>query len=353
NASASDDIGVTGVQFRLDGANLGREDTAAPYSVPWDTTTATNASHTLTAVARDAAGNQATSAAVTVTVFNDTTPPAVSIAAPNAGATVAGTITVSASATDNGRVAGVQFKLDGVNLGAEDTAAPYSVPWNTTTATNASHTLTAVARDAAGNQATAAAVTVTVFNDTTPPAVSITAPSAGSTVAGTITVSANATDNGTVACAPLFRAGVNLGAEDTAAPYSVPWDTTTATNASHTLTAVARDAAGNQATAAAVTVTVFNDTTPPAVSITAPSAGSTVAGTITVSANATDNGTVACAPLFRAGVNLGAEDTAAPYSVPWDTTTATNASHTLTAVARDAAGNQATAAAVTVTVFND
>src|SRR5439155_380937 len=199
----------------------------------WNTTTATNASHTLTAVARDAAGNQATAAAVTVTVFNDTTPPAVSITAPNAGATVAGTITVSANATDNGTVAGVQFKLDGVNLGAEDTAAPYSVPWDTTTATNASHTLRDSVGDADGNQATAAAVTVTVFNDTTPPAVSITAPSAGSTVAGTITVSANATDNGTVAGVQFKLDGVNLGAEDTAAPYSVPWDTTTATNASH------------------------------------------------------------------------------------------------------------------------
>src|SRR5207245_1631319 len=158
-----------------------------------------------------------------------------SLTAPTAGATVAGTITVRANATDNGTVAGVQCKLDGVNLGAEDTAAPYSVPWDTTTATNASHTLTAVARDAAGNQATAAAVTVTVFNDTTPPAVSITAPSAGSTVAGTITVSANATDNGTVAGVQSLLRSVNLGAENTAAPYSVPWDTTTATNASHTL----------------------------------------------------------------------------------------------------------------------
>src|SRR5205814_1680242 len=51
--------------------------------------------------------------------------------------------------------------------------APYSVSWNTTTASNGSHTLTAVARDAAGNRTTSAAVTVTVFNDTTPPAVTI------------------------------------------------------------------------------------------------------------------------------------------------------------------------------------
>src|SRR5437660_1623784 len=173
----------------LDGANLGAEVTTAPYAVSWNTTTVTNAAHTLTAVARDAAGNTATSAAVSVTV--DNAPPTVSLTAAIAGASVAGTITVSASATDNVGVAGVQFKLDGANLGAEVTAVPYSVSWTSTTTTNGAHTLTAVARDAAGNTATSAAVSVTI--DNTPPTVSLTAPTAGASVAGTITVSASAT----------------------------------------------------------------------------------------------------------------------------------------------------------------
>src|SRR5207248_2460752 len=139
SANASDNVGVVGVQFRLDGANLGAEDTAAPYSIPWNTTTASNASHTLTGVARGAAGNTTTAAAVTVTVSNDTTPPTASITAPANSATVTGTATVSASASDNGTVAGVQFRLDGANLGAEDTTAPYSVSWDTKTASNGSH----------------------------------------------------------------------------------------------------------------------------------------------------------------------------------------------------------------------
>jgi hypothetical protein len=75
-ADASDNVGVAGVQFKLDGANLGAEDTTAPYSIPWDTTTASNGSHTLTAVARDTSGNQATSDPVTVTVSNPPPPPA-------------------------------------------------------------------------------------------------------------------------------------------------------------------------------------------------------------------------------------------------------------------------------------
>jgi len=99
------------------------------------------------------------------TAAPDTIPPTVSITAPANGATVSGTaVTVSATASDNVGVAGVQFKLDGANLGADDTTAPYSVTWNSTTATNGSHTLTEVARDTAGNMATSAGVSVTVNN---------------------------------------------------------------------------------------------------------------------------------------------------------------------------------------------
>src|SRR6266516_3368566 len=112
----------------------------------------------------------------------------VNIASPASGSTVSGSITVSASVTIIGSltVAGVQFKLDGANLGAEDTAAPYSVSWNTTTSGNGSHTLTARARHAAGNATTSIAVTVTVSNDSTPPTVSITSLLSVATVAATL-----------------------------------------------------------------------------------------------------------------------------------------------------------------------
>jgi hypothetical protein len=69
---------------------------------------------------------------------------------------------VSANAYDNVGVVGVQFKLDGSNLGSEDTAAPYSISWNTTLASLGTRALTAVARDAAGNTVTSAAVNVVV-----------------------------------------------------------------------------------------------------------------------------------------------------------------------------------------------
>src|SRR5439155_1063186 len=177
--------------------------------------------HTLAASARDGAGNTATSTVIHVTV--DNLAPTVSLTAPAAGP-VSGTVSVSANASDNVAVAGVQFKLDGANLGAEVAASPYSISWNTTTATAGAHALTAVARDATGNTTPSAAVTVTVVAaDTTPPTVSLTAPSDGATASGTITVSANATDNVAVAGVQFQLDGANLGSEDTTAPYSVSW----------------------------------------------------------------------------------------------------------------------------------
>jgi hypothetical protein len=95
---------------------------------------------------------------------SDTSPPIVSITAPATGATVLGTVTLSANASDNESVAAVQFKLDGANLGTEDASAPYSLSLYTISILNGVHTLTAVARDAAGNTRTASAVTVTVSN---------------------------------------------------------------------------------------------------------------------------------------------------------------------------------------------
>src|SRR4029453_16600990 len=163
-------------------------------------------------------------------------PPAVSITTPANGVTVSNTITISASASDNVAVASVQFQIDGANFGAPDTAAPYSVSWTTTTATDASHTITAVASDAAGNSRTSMAVTVNIANDITPPSVSTTAPANGATVSNTVTVSASASDNVGVASVQFQIDGANLGAPDTAAPYSASWNTTTVTNGSHTIT---------------------------------------------------------------------------------------------------------------------
>ena len=95
---------------------------------------------------------------------SDTTPPTVSITSPSNNATVNNVVNVTANASDDVGVVGVQFMLDGTNLGAEDTTSPYSVSWDTTSAANGPHSLTARARDNAGNTTTSSAVTVTSSN---------------------------------------------------------------------------------------------------------------------------------------------------------------------------------------------
>src|SRR5688572_14642504 len=80
---------------------------------------------TITATATDAANNVSSiSGALNVTI--NTTPPMVALTSPVDGATVSDTETVTASASDDIPLAGVQFLLDSVTLGAEDTTDPYS-----------------------------------------------------------------------------------------------------------------------------------------------------------------------------------------------------------------------------------
>ena len=94
----------------------------------------------------------------------DTTPPNVAISTPVNGVTVAGTVGVVATATDNVGVASVQFLLNGANLGGAVSSAPYAGTWNTEAVTNGIYRLTAVARDHSGNANVSADVSVTVSN---------------------------------------------------------------------------------------------------------------------------------------------------------------------------------------------
>ena len=579
SANATDPLGISGVQFKVDGANLGAEDTSSPYSITWDATSVANGSHALSAVARDPAG-RTQSASVTVNVANtDTTPPSVSITAPANNATVSGTVDLTATASDNQGVAGVQFFVDGTAFGSEISAPPYRIAWDTTALpNNSTHTIAARSRDISNNQSALASVSVTVANasagppsidalvwtdqsaaqttivspafstgvpnelvlafiasdylsgpnttvtnvsgagltwvlvgrsnvqsgtseiwrafaparltnatvtatlsqstvssltiasfsnvdssgtngsgaigatsatnarpgaptatltttrnnswvfgvgndydnpiartpgpnqvivhqalpsvgdtywvqrttnptpqagtsvtindtaptgdrynlfiaevrppsapDTTFPTVSMTAPANNATVSGTnVTVSASASDNVAVIGVQFQLDGANLGPEDTTSPHSISWNSTVANDGTHSLTAVARDAAGNATTSAAVSVTVNNvDSTPPIVSMTAPANGTTVSGSaVTVSANASDNVGVAGVQFLLDDVAMGAELTTAPYTITWNSTTTTNAAHTLSARARDAKGNMTTSTSVSVTVSN-
>ncbi|HEX5429528.1 MAG TPA: phospholipase D-like domain-containing protein [Patescibacteria group bacterium] len=97
----------------------------------------------------------------------DTTPPSVQFTSPASASVVSDLQTVSATASDNVRVAGVQFAVDGANIGTKISSAPYSMNWNTFAVANGNHVLTATATDAAGNSASASE-TVDVENTALP-----------------------------------------------------------------------------------------------------------------------------------------------------------------------------------------
>jgi hypothetical protein len=95
----------------------------------------------------------------------DTTPPTTSITSPAPGATVSGTVNVTANANDDVGVSRVELYADGALVGT-DTSSPYSVAWNTATVGNGGHALQTRAFDAAGNAGSSTVVNVTVSNAT-------------------------------------------------------------------------------------------------------------------------------------------------------------------------------------------
>jgi hypothetical protein len=486
SATASSGNGIAKVQFLLDGSNLGSAATSAPYQVSWNTTSSANGIHQLAAVAYDTLGNFTSSGTVSVTVSNivDTIPPTISISSPINGQTVSNTVSVSSSASDNVGVVSVQYLLDGTAV-STTTSAPYSYSWNTTTASNGAHTLTAMASDAAGNKGTAS-VSITVQNIASAlPTAAAYWPLDSATTSGNLSIDQSGHGNNLTMNSVVSVAGaVNQGLQFNGSSSSMPASNTSALNLSSSMTlsgwvkttstraesliskyytggteagyllkttaqgTVAFRIGGSNSSAGAKEVTdtkkindgnwhhvavvvilgqsatfyidgtqtssfqfpsaagtspspfqlgnidyvyyaypftgaldevnVFNaalsasqvasligatrpvvtppsgpppDTTPPTVSISSPTQSQTVSGTITVTASASDNVGVAGVKFQLDGVALGVEQTTAPYSVSWNTTTATNASHTLTAIARDAAGNTASAS-VSVAVNN-
>jgi hypothetical protein len=275
--------------------------------------------------------------------------PTVSLTSPANNASVSGTVSVNASASDNLGVTKVEFYVNGT-LKSTDTSTPYLYSWNTSSLTAGSYTLMAKAYDAAGNVGQTTNLSVTIVNDTVSPTVSVTAPANNATVSGNISVTANADDNVGVSKVEFYEDGALLSATNIA-PYSYSWNSTTVTDGTHTLYAKAYDAAGNIKQSSNVTVTVRNDNTPPTVSISSPSNSAIVSGTVSVTTSASDNIGVSKVEFYVNGA-LQSTDTTSPYTFSWNTTSVANGSYTLSAKAYDAANNVGSSSSVTVTVNN-
>ncbi|WP_239470209.1 Ig-like domain-containing protein [Archangium violaceum] len=349
SASASDNFGVARVDFYDDSTLLG-SDSSPPFSLSWDTRSVPNGAHSLSVVAFDAVGLASSAAsAVAVTVNNDRTAPTVSLTAPVSGATISGTLTLTASASDNVGVTKVEFYEDSTLLGS-DTSSPYSYSWNSRNGANGPRTLTARALDAAGNSATSAAVTVTADNDFTPPSATLTAPVEGATLTGTVTLSATASDDRAMSKVE-FLIGTSVVCTDSSVPYSCSYNTRNLANGSRLITARAHDAAGNTSLSTIVNVVFDNDLTAPTSSITSPSEGAILHGTVLIEATASDDrGTVSKVEFYLGSTLLGS-DTTAPYSFSWDTTTRANGAYLLKTRAYDPTGNSAYSANVSVTLL--
>jgi hypothetical protein len=196
----------------------------------------------------------------------DATPPVVSIATPSAGHLVAGTVSVSGTSSDNVAVSAVSVSVDGGAWSSASGSTGWSWSWATSTVPNGSHVITARAVDTSGNAATTT-VSVTVANpvpDTVAPVVSISAPGAGSSVAGTLAVSGTASDNVSVVKVEVRVDSGSWVVASGTATWSWSWATTTVANGTHTLAARATDGAGNVSTTTR-TLTVSNEGPPPTV----------------------------------------------------------------------------------------
>jgi hypothetical protein len=113
-----------------------------------------------TLTVNDSAGTQTSSLSGTGT---DTTAPTTQITTPTNGATLSGTVTVTATASDNVGVTSIQIFIDGAQV-ATGTSSPLNYSWNTANFTNGTHTIFSKASDAAGNVGQSTTITVTTNN---------------------------------------------------------------------------------------------------------------------------------------------------------------------------------------------
>lgn len=422
-ANASDNQDVAEVQFQVDGQNIGAADTTTPYSTTWNTGQQTNGAHTVTAIARDAAGNSAVSAGVPVTLSNvaggsktfghavvggliDTGAfnyvNAWRFVMPNESGTASSLSVyinspVSAAPNNQFQVAvyADQNGVPGALLASTASRAIVADSWNTvpltvalqpnvaywlgynTNAASAAGnnvrldagaigqmawraqtfgTWPAAFGQASGQNAYQGSIFLIYDASGTMPRLGFTSPAEGATVAGSsVNVSYAITGDATAVSQVVYSLDGGAAMTDPA-PFDGLFPLTGLTPGAHTLAGYLGNASqtkisGSDATALHFTV-ALPDSTFPAVSLTAPTTGTTSTGNTTVSANASDNIGVASVQFQVDGQNIGAADTTAPYSIVWDTTTVSNGMRTLTAIARDAAGNATTSAPVTVTVSN-
>ncbi len=340
NVNASDNVGVTKVEFYVNGVLKG-SDTASPYVFSWDTAGVAPGAYTLLVKAYDAAGNVG-QASSTVNVVSDAIPPTVAMTSPANNATLSGTVTVSSSASDNVGVTSVEFYGNGVLLYASN-VAPYSFIWDTRKVANGNYALYSIAKDNAGNTAQSSSLTVTVNNpvaDTIAPTVtSFTLPSTSSSL--TVPVTAlGATDAVGVTGYLVSESSTMPLASDARWSGSVPASFTFSSAGTKTAYAWAKDAAGNVSASrsATVVITLPDVAAPTVTSFKMPSTSKSLTVPIT-SLVATDNVGVTGYLISESSTRPAAGDARWRSSAPTSFTFSSAGTKIAYVWARDAAGN--------------
>ncbi len=182
-----------------------------------------------------------------------------------------------------------------------------------------------------------------------PPSITLTSPSGGIPLSGTVTLAASTAMTSGV---QFLLDGETLGGLVVNPTNTSTWDTTTTTNGSHWLAAQTTGPTGRVGTSPVVAVTVGNSATaPPNVTITSPGPGSTVSAVVTISATAASGESIASVTFYVDNSAIGTVTTP-PYLISWNTETATAGTHLLTASATDILGGAGTSPSVSVTVDN-
>jgi hypothetical protein len=211
---------------------------------------------------RDNSGNVDTVSAYAVATpvqsggGGDTTPPTVNIMSPAPGATVSGSVSVTAGASDASGISKVAFYRDAAVLLGTATASPYAILWDSSTVSAGAHTLYAVATDNAGNAGTSASIGITV-SAPTPPQVSVTTPTNGSTVLrkSKVALQASATPTVSPVSRVDFVVGSSVVCSATTSPYSCNWQVPAKAKASYQIHANAYDTKGQVGVSSNVTIT--------------------------------------------------------------------------------------------------
>ena len=291
---AGDDVGIETIEVAVDGSTATTL-TEPPFEWTWDTTSLQPGPHTLSATATDGADKTA-DASIEVDVGRecssdeDCVSSKVEIVAPSSGASVCGEVPVAIEAEDDEGIDRVELEADGNRIDVLR-ERPFRTRWDTTGASNGTHTLKATAFDTS-DQARFAETRVqvdnTVQNCDNRPTVRFTNPTAGTYLSGRVSVTIEATDDTGVTGVQLFLDG-GLVESRNKVPYEFTFDADQFGEGTHTLKAIAEDTADQTAS---TSIDVNINRTDPMVSITEPGSGQNVwldPKTVQVEAQASDN----------------------------------------------------------------